>query len=84
MEYEFTLKFKLSADVTDMDAVVERLGAQGCTDALVGLGQPGYIRLDFAREAEDAQAGLLSALEDVQRALPGAVLVEKPTPILSG
>ena len=76
MEYEFTLKFKLSADMTDMDAVVECLGAQGCTDALVGLGQPGYVGLDFAREAEDAQAALLSALEDVQRALPGAVLVE--------
>ena len=76
MEYEFTLKFKLSADMTDMDAVVECLGAQGCTDALLGLGQPGYVGLDFVREAEDAQSALLSAMDDVQRALPGAVLVE--------
>src|SRR5574344_210374 len=76
MEYAFTLKFKLGADMTDMDAVAERLGAQGCTDALLGLGQPGYVGLDFVREAEDAQSALLSAMDDVQRALPGAVLVE--------
>lgn len=76
MEYEFTLKFKLAADTLDMDAVVERLGEHGCTDALVGLGQPGYIGLDFVREAKDAQNALLSAIDDVRQALPGAVLVE--------
>lgn len=76
MEYEFTLKFKLAADITDMNEVVERLGEQGCTDALVGLGQPGYIGLDFAREGEDAQGALLSAIDDVKRALPAAVLIE--------
>lgn len=76
MEYEFTLKFKLAADITNMDEVVERLGEQGCTDALVGLGQPGYIGLDFVREADDATSALLSAIDDVKQALPSAVLVE--------
>lgn len=76
MEYEFTLKFKLPNDITDMDEVAERLGAQGCTDALLGLGQPGYVGLDFMREAADAPAALLSAIDDVKQALPGAVLVE--------
>lgn len=76
MEYEFTLRFKLAADNTDMDDVVERLGEQGCTDALVGLGLPGYIGLNFVREAEDAQSAILSAIDDVKQALPDAVLVE--------
>jgi len=76
MEYEFTLKFKLAADITNMDEVVERLGELGCTDALVGLGQPGYIGLDFVREAEDATSALLSAIDDVKQALPSATLVE--------
>lgn len=76
MEYEFTLKFKLAADITNMDEVVESLGEQGCTDALVGLGQLGYIGLDFVREAEDATGALLSAIDDVKHALPGSVLVE--------
>ncbi|MBU4423846.1 MAG: DNA-binding protein [Gammaproteobacteria bacterium] len=76
MEYEFTLKFKLPVGEADIDAVVERLGEQGCTDALVGLGQAGYIGLDFVREAQNAEAALLSAMDDVKRAVPGAVLVE--------
>ena len=73
MEYAFTLTFKLAADMTDMDEVSERLGEQGCTDALLGLGQPGYIGLDFVRETEDAQSALLSAIDDVKQALPGVV-----------
>jgi len=76
MEYAFTLKFKLAANSTDLDEVVERLGEQGCTDALVGLGQPGYIGLDFLREAEDAQSALISAIDNVKQALPDASLVE--------
>ncbi len=76
MEYEFTLKFKLPISHTDADAVVERLGEPGCTDALVGLGQAGYIGLDFVREAQSAEAALLSAIDDVKHAVPGAVLVE--------
>lgn len=76
MEYEFTLKFKLPFGEADMDAVVERLGEQGCTDALAGLGQEGYIGLEFVREAQSAEAALLSAMDDVKRAVPGAVLVE--------
>jgi predicted DNA-binding transcriptional regulator AlpA len=76
MEYEFSLKFKLPANWSDMDAVVERLGEHGCTDAVVGLGQPGYVGLDFVREAENVQSALLSGIDDVKRALPGAQLVE--------
>jgi predicted DNA-binding transcriptional regulator AlpA len=76
MEYEFTLKFKLPTSEADTDAVMERLGEQGCTDALVGLGQSGYIGLDFVREAQSAEVALLSAIDDVKRALPAAVLVE--------
>lgn len=76
MEYEFTLKFKLPAQMTDMQAVVERLGGHGCTDALVGLGQPGYVGLDFVREAQSASAALLSAIDDVRQAVPDATLVE--------
>jgi len=76
MDFEFTLKFKLPPDIADGDEAVEKLGSQGCTDAMVGLGQPGYIGLDFIRPANSAQDAVLSALDDVQAALPGAVLVE--------
>jgi predicted DNA-binding transcriptional regulator AlpA len=76
MEYQFTLKYQLAADDRDPAAIVERLGAAGCDDALVGTGIAGRIALAFTREADTAEAALRSALEDVRRAVPGARLTE--------
>lgn len=76
MEYEFTLKLKLAADDANADEVVERLGMAGCDDALVGIGQPGRIALDFTRNAESAQTAIISALKDVKSAIPEAKLIE--------
>ena len=75
-EYQFTLKFALKDAEADFDAIVERLGDEGCTDALVGIGQPGRIGLDFTREAGSAGEAVLSAFRDVKRAIPDAELVE--------
>jgi predicted DNA-binding transcriptional regulator AlpA len=76
MEYVFTLKYQLAADDADFDAIVERLGEAGCDDALVGMGQPGRIALEFTREAESAEAALVSALANVRQAIPTAKLIE--------
>ena len=76
MEYTFTLKYQLAADDCDPAAIVERLGAAGCDDALVGTGVAGRIALEFTRTAESAEAALHSALEDLRRILPGARLTE--------
>jgi predicted DNA-binding transcriptional regulator AlpA len=76
MEYTFTLKYQLAADDRDPAAIVERLGAAGCDDALVGSGVAGRIALEFTREAASAEAALHSALDDVRRAIPGARLTE--------
>lgn len=76
MEYDFTLKFKLSDADANTDDVIERLGAAGCDDALVGTGSPGRVALNFTREAESAQAAVLSALSDVKQAIPLAQLIE--------
>ncbi len=76
MEYTFTLKYQLADDNRDPDALVERLGEAGCDDALVGIGQPGRLALEFTREAADAEAAVCSALTDVRRAVPSARLIE--------
>ena len=76
MEYTFTLKYQLTAGDCDADDLVERLGAAGCDDAMVGIGQPGRIALEFTREAPDADAALESALTDVIAAIPSAKLIE--------
>jgi len=76
MEYSFTLKYQLSEQDCNHDDIVERLGEAGCDDALVGVGQPGRIALEFAREAGSAQAALVSALGEVKSAIPSAKLIE--------
>lgn len=76
MEYNFSLKYQLAEPNMDMDALVERLGEVGCDDALVGIGQPGRIALEFIRESRSAEAALTSALADVKAAIPDARLIE--------
>jgi len=82
-QYDFTLRFALGEHDTDPQLTVERLLAEGCDDALIGLGRSGRIALDFTREASSADEAILSALADVQRAIPEAKLVEA-TPDLVG
>lgn len=76
MEYLFTFKYQLSATDNDVDDIVERLGDAGCDDSIVGVGQPGRIALEFAREADNARTALLSALAARKRAVPTAKLIE--------
>lgn len=76
MAYTFTLKYRLANADSDPDALVERLGEAGCDDALVGIGQPGRLALEFTREAASAEDAVSSALADVKRAIPSAELVE--------
>ena len=76
MEYTFTLKYQLTDDDRDSQTLVERLGEAGCDDALVGIGQPGRLALEFTREAADADEAVRSALADVRQAAPSARLLE--------
>ncbi|HEL3249920.1 TPA: DNA-binding protein, partial [Stenotrophomonas maltophilia] len=72
MEFNFTLKYRLPDMGDDIGDLEGRLAEAGCDDALVGLGLPGRLALAFCREADSAGAALRSALDDVQRAAPGA------------
>ncbi len=76
MEYTFLLRYRLPEGPGDVDEIVERLGESGCTDALVGIGVPGRVALEFTREGDSAGDALLSAIRDVRPALPGARFVE--------
>ena len=75
-EYAFTLTFALGARDADADALIERLGAAGCDDAVVGMGRRGRLALEFTREAEDAACAVGSAVSGVRSAVPDAVLIE--------
>ena len=56
--------------------MMEVLAAAGCDDALIGLGMPGRIALEFTRESGSATEALAEAEAAVLRAIPGATLVE--------
>ena len=75
-DYEFTLKFSLPESAADPDQYIEALAAAGCDDALIGVGQSGRIALDFTRAAKSAFVAISTALRDVRKAIPKAVLVE--------
>lgn len=76
MECTFTLKYQLPSDDNDMDAIMNRLAEVGCDDALLGIGQPGRMALEFVREAPSAPDAIEGAIEDVRRAVPNARLIE--------
>ena len=76
MEYEFELKLKLTDRSAKADVLVERLGETRCDDAVVGVGRPGRVALRFTREANSARQAIISALEDVKRAIPDSELIE--------
>lgn len=83
MNYEFTLKFAVPPGSPDHATLVECLGAAGCDDALVGIGQSGRLALEYLRKAPNADRAIAGALADVRRALPDARLIEV-TPDLVG
>lgn len=74
--YEFELLFALPSAEPDFGDYEDRLFEAGCDDALLGIGRPGWIALDFGREAADAKTAVLSAISNVRMAIPDAVLVE--------
>jgi predicted DNA-binding transcriptional regulator AlpA len=70
------LNFTLSREADDPADFLDALFEAGCDDAVVGVGRPGMVGLDFARDAESAEAALRSAIDDVVRAIPRTVLVQ--------
>lgn len=73
-DYCFTLLFSVP-DTVDISELVERLGAAGCTDALVGIGVIGRVALHFTRQGRTLESAQQTAIADVLSALPNAQLL---------
>lgn len=82
-EYEFVLRFQLPESNTQAEQYLDALYEAGCSDATAGVGLPGYISLDFCREADSAENALISAIRDVKRAIPDAKLKEVTPDLLN-
>jgi len=75
-EYDFTLKFSLPSEMMVDDAILDKLFEAGCDDAMIGVGMPGCLSLDFTRKAKSASAAVFSAIKNVKAAVPGINLIE--------
>ena len=67
MLFTFTINYQLTSDESDMDSLVERLAKKVCNDALVGVGQPWRLALEFTRKSLSAHDAIGSAIEEVCR-----------------
>ena len=75
-QHDFALVFALPPGSPAPEAHLDALFQDGCDDATVGTGQKGTIGLDFSRDADTADTAIRSAVADVQRAIPGAELIQ--------
>lgn len=82
-EYDFVLRFQLPEDCEQPEAYLDALYEAGCDDATIGVGIPGYIGLDFCRKSSSAEQALLSAINDVKRAIPRGKLTEVTPDLLN-
>lgn len=78
-DYDFTLKFSLLNSQVDPNEYVEQLYENGCDDTLIGVGNKGYIALNFMREASSVSEAISSAITDVKRVIPYATMIEATT-----
>lgn len=74
--YEFTLTFGLPNETDDPSRYIAALAKAGCDDALIGLGQQGRIAFNFLRESTSAYAAITSAMADIKKVIPDAMLIE--------
>jgi hypothetical protein len=75
-EYNFTLKFNLPKSEIDPEIYIDRLYESGCDDASIGIGIKGSIGLNFIRSASSAFEAVASAISDVKKVIPDAILIE--------
>lgn len=74
--YCFQLTFKLPNTDEDGTIYLDSLYEAGCSDALVGVGLKRSIGIDFTREATSLSEAVLSAINDVQKAIPNCLLTK--------
>jgi hypothetical protein len=72
--FNFTLRYFLPEE-HPVDQLLQQLFDAGCNDALVGLGTPGVLSLQFDRLAADVSQATHSAMAAIASAVPGAKLL---------
>ena len=74
-EYNLTLKFNLQDSNINPEIYIDKLYESGCDDAIIGTDKQGYISLNFIRKSRSAYEAISSAIENIKKAIPQAVLI---------
>ena len=74
--YNFELSFKLPGVDADGEQYLDALYEAGCDDAMIGIGRKGFIGADFSRESASIELAVESAIRNVEKAIPGARLID--------
>jgi hypothetical protein len=74
--YNFELSFKLPGVDADGEQYLDALYEAGCDDAMIGMGRRGFIGADFSRESASIELAVESAIQNVEKAIPGARLID--------
>lgn len=76
-EYDFTLIFNINENKSiNPETYIDKLYQAGCDDALIGVGRTDMISLNFIRESSSAYDAISSAMCDVKKTIPNAMLIE--------
>lgn len=74
--YDSILRFVLPDPRANPAHFLDALFEAGCDDAVIGIGLPGSVALDFSREATSADVAVRSATEAIITAIPDVKLTE--------
>jgi len=74
--HAFTLLCVLPTDAANLDDYVDALAEAGCTDATLGVDRRGRIALEFARRAMSYADAVASAIDAVNRVIPGVQRID--------
>ena len=74
--YNFELSFKLPGVDADGEQYLDALYEAGCDDAMIGVGRRGFIGADFSRESASIELAVESAIQNVEKAIPGVRLID--------
>lgn len=82
-EYEFTLIFALPEGIEVDEQLMHALYEASCDDATVASGRKGRVVFDFNKEATSAEEAIISAIQAIKGAIPGAKLLEASPDLVS-
>lgn len=83
MVFTFTLNFQRASDENGVDAIVERLAEEGCSDAFVGVGARDRLALECACGAHSAYVAIERAVDYSDQTFYGIASRFVETPKLS-